>query len=423
MSNTEFKKVPLATVSLAIKDGTHGTHERFENGIPFLSAKNISEGGKIEWDDGDDRISKTEYDQIHKTFQLLEKDLLLTIVGSIGRRAIYQGEPVTFQRSVAYIRPNTAKVSERFLFHWFGHYSFYQELLRRSNATAQAGLYLGELAKCSMPDCQKSEQELIANILDTIDTTIRQTEAIIGKLQQIKHGLLHDLLTRGIDANGELRTPVEVAPHLYKESPLGWIPKEWEVKPIYNFGEVVTGSTPPSYDPLAWGEHTPFVTPVDVTDDISIVLAERYVSKRGHRYVRLLPAHSTLVVCIGSTIGKVGITGVESCTNQQINAVIPRENIEPDFLYRAIHKHIYQLRTMAGLQAVPIVNKSSFSEMLVPMPEHKEQAEIAKRLHSVSQRLNDEGLKRDKLINQKFGLMDDLLTGHVRVTPLLNQSF
>ncbi|MBF0414460.1 MAG: restriction endonuclease subunit S [Magnetococcales bacterium] len=73
----------------------------------------------------------------------------------------------------------------------------------------------------------KDELSIIAQILDTLDTSIRETEAIIAKLKAVKQGMLHDLLTRGLDANGELRPPQPEAPHLYKESPLGWIPREW----------------------------------------------------------------------------------------------------------------------------------------------------------------------------------------------------
>ncbi len=69
-------------------------------------------------------------------------------------------------------------------------------------------------------------------VLDTLDTAIHETEAIIAKLKAVKQGLLHDLLTRGIDANGELRPPQAEAPHLYKQSPLGWIPKEWETSSV-----------------------------------------------------------------------------------------------------------------------------------------------------------------------------------------------
>ena len=75
------------------------------------------------------------------------------------------------------------------------------------------------------------EQRRIAEILDTVDEAIRRTEQVIAKLQQMKQGLLHDLLTRGIDENGELRDP-ERHPEQFKDSPLGRIPREWEVGPL-----------------------------------------------------------------------------------------------------------------------------------------------------------------------------------------------
>src|SRR5205807_710318 len=71
------------------------------------------------------------------------------------------------------------------------------------------------------------EQHNIADILSTLDGTIEQTEALIAKYQQIKAGLMHDLFTRGLTADGRLRPTRTEAPHLYKQSPLGWIPEEW----------------------------------------------------------------------------------------------------------------------------------------------------------------------------------------------------
>lgn len=72
------------------------------------------------------------------------------------------------------------------------------------------------------------EQRQIAAILDTVDAAIRGTEQVIAKLEQVKKGLLHDLLTRGLDENGELRDP-ERHPEQFKESVAGRIPRGWEV--------------------------------------------------------------------------------------------------------------------------------------------------------------------------------------------------
>ena len=78
----------------------------------------------------------------------------------------------------------------------------------------------------------KNKQKKISSILKTIDRTIAKTEALIGKYQQIKAGLMHDLFTRGIGSDGNLRSPREVAPELYKNSAIGWIPKDWKVETL-----------------------------------------------------------------------------------------------------------------------------------------------------------------------------------------------
>src|SRR5690606_23374704 len=75
------------------------------------------------------------------------------------------------------------------------------------------------------------QQRRIAEILDTIDEAIRRTERIIAKLDGMKPGLLRDLLTRGVDENGEVRAP-DFNSSQYKDSPLGRIPKSWEIKSL-----------------------------------------------------------------------------------------------------------------------------------------------------------------------------------------------
>lgn len=90
------------------------------------------------------------------------------------------------------------------------------------------GIRIQDYLDIKVPLADTDAQPVIARVLDTLDTAIHETEAIIVKLKAVKQGLLHDLLTRGIDVNGELRPPQAEAPHLYKQSPLGWIQKEWD---------------------------------------------------------------------------------------------------------------------------------------------------------------------------------------------------
>jgi type I restriction enzyme S subunit len=342
--------------------------------------------------------------------------LMVTTRATLGARAVNAVAMATNQgfKSIAFRQAGDSS----FYFHVFEKVQ--PELVRRASGTTFLEISAAEFAGIEVPSPSPDEKSLITEILDTLDTAIHETEAIIAKLEAVKLGLLHDLLTRGIDSNGELRPPQAEAPHLYKESQLGWIPKEWMVKAVHELGEVVTGSTPPSIDPLAWGFGVPFVTPGDLDDGVKVFKTERQISERGHRYVRLLPAGSSLVVCIGSTIGKVGISSEIVCTNQQINAVVPAQGTNHTFLFYSLQRLSGRLQALAGLQAVPIVNKSSFEAIKLACPPHVEQVEMSQRILAVSDRLQIEKNLLEKLQQQKVGLIDDLLTGRVRVTALLS---
>ena len=129
-----------------LKDGTHGTHADANDGPLLLSAKNIKDGA-IKWAESDRRISREEYEKIHAKFSLMPGDVLLTIVGSIGETAILKDvEGLTFQRSVAFLRPNN-EISSEFLYSEIQTPAFQKELDSRKSTSAQPGIYLGDLAE------------------------------------------------------------------------------------------------------------------------------------------------------------------------------------------------------------------------------------------------------------------------------------
>jgi type I restriction enzyme S subunit len=107
-----------------------------------------------------------------------------------------------------------------------------RQIASLSHGSIMAGLSSKIVKSFRVPLPPLEEQPLIVAVLQALDTTVHETKEIIAKLKAVKHGLLHDLLTRGIDANGELRPLQADAPHLYKASPLGWIPMPWEVRQL-----------------------------------------------------------------------------------------------------------------------------------------------------------------------------------------------
>ncbi|MCR4299321.1 MAG: restriction endonuclease subunit S [Gallionella sp.] len=268
-----------------------------------------------------------------------------------------------------------------------------------------------------LPTIGREQQQKIATILTGIDKAIENTEALIAKYQQIKAGLMHDLFTRGVTANGKLRPPREQAPELYQETPLGWIPKEWEIRQLRELGDVITGNTPPEHTFSGDGRGIPFVTPGDVGNAIFVSETVRSVTPGLAGMARLIMPNSTCVVCIGSTIGKLALVSRESITNQQINSVLCQKR-ELSFLAYFTMDYFLpsQLRREAGLQAVPIVKKSVFEKLLVAWPIASEEAmEVQNKLLGVAAQLEAEEAVACKLRQQKLGLMTDLLTGSVRV--------
>lgn len=427
MSDMRFPMQPLSDLVTAIRDGTHGTHRRVTEGVPLLSAKNITANGDIAFDETDDLISEAEYQDLTRSFWLEPDDLLLTIVGSLGRRAIYSGQRIAFQRSVAYVRPQQRKLRSRFLFHWMGHPAFSAELARRSNATAQAGLYLGELAKVSVPVPDVPEQSGIAQILDTLDTAIHATEAIIAKLKAVKQGLLHDLLTRGIDANGELRPPQAEAPHFYKASPLGWIPKEWDVVTLKAMSKTVTSGSR-DWARFYADSGALFVRIGNLTREH---INFRYESTMYVRPPRNADGQRTrlesgdILISITADLGIVGVVpdGLgEAYINQHIALVRPDlEAVNSRFVGHYLAGPIAQtyISKLNDAGAKAGLNLPTIRGLVTAKPLRAEQDLIAARLDEIDNRIQNATAEAAKLCELKSGLMDDLLTGRVRVTPLL----
>ena len=175
----EYKYRNLSDISTLIKDGTHGTHENYENGIPLLSAKDIN-NNKINIPENCRKISVDDYNKIYKNYLLKKADILLTIVGSIGRTALYKNEKVAFQRSVATIRIDDNNNSN-YIRQYIESPMIINQLNNMTNSSAQGGVYLSSLSKLNFDIPRKEEQLKIANFLSLLDKKIElQSKKIEG---------------------------------------------------------------------------------------------------------------------------------------------------------------------------------------------------------------------------------------------------
>lgn len=259
------------------------------------------------------------------------------------------------------------------------------------------------------------EQKGIAKLFTKVDKAIASVQNSIAAAERLKKSLMQNLLTGKMKPDGTFRTPDE----FYIDEKFGKVPVGWEVKRIKDFGEVQTGKTPPTDEPEVFSDKENgfmFVTPGDLDVAKYIEETERYVSEKGIRYSYVLPKGTVCEVCIGSTIGKIGITTATCCSNQQITSVIVNNEHDAEYLYYAMLSRREHFKSVAGINATPQINKSGYSKYRVLCPKDKlEQIAIAKGISSVDKSINEQKQKIKFLERLKKSLMQNLLTGKTQL--------
>jgi len=364
-------------------------------------------------------------------------DVLLnsTGTGTIGRSVVLDHDGAFIvDGHVTVLRPKAEVADGRWL-NALLRTSWVQSHLERfcySGSTNQLELSRQPVKASVLPVPTVQEQREIAQILDILDTAIHETEAIIAKLKAVKQGLLHDLLTRGIDANGELRPPQTEAPHLYKQSPLGWIPKEWGVVTLRD-------AALPSRESFIDGDwiETPFITSEGIrliqTGNIGIGEfldkrdSRRFISEASFRVLncKWVNAGDILICRLADPIGRAcavpehvgpAITSVD-CTIFRADT----QNFLRGFVIAWMNADASLKRAQdnAAGSTRSRISRSNLGMLPIAKPSLHEQQLIARTLSSSAERIASEDENLSKLRETKAGLMDDLLTGRVRVTPLL----
>ncbi len=198
---------------------------------------------------------------------------------------------------------------------------------------------------------------------------------------------------------------------------------EWEEKKLGEIAEIITGNTPPTANNEYYNGDCLFVSPYDINGNRFVEQTRTTLTKLGFSKGRKIRAGSSLFVCIGSTIGKVAQNKVECVANQQINSVIPYENYSDDFVYTLLERNSSSIKILAAEQAVPIINKTTFSNYTALVPFLAEQTKIATFLTAVDEKLTKLKKKKTLLEQYKKGVMQKLFSQELRFKDDNNQDF
>jgi type I restriction enzyme, S subunit len=410
-----WELVPLAECLSLLRSGLSRAQSNDPVGHPVSRIQTLTDEGIAP--------SRVRYvadlsDREIQNFLLDEGDLLISNINSepqLGRSAVYEGNPPGLIHGMNLLRAKVKPESLdphflNFLFRWYRMQGAFVRLASR--AVGQSSINQGKLKALRVVRPPLAEQRAIVHVLRTVQLAREQTAQVIAAARELKQSLMRHLFTFGA-------VPLHATSAVVlTESAAGTHPHSWSVTDIGSIGQVVTGATPRTAEPANFGGPYPFFTPSEVDGTKYLDASPRSLTDQGLNHARVLPKGSVLVTCIGN-IGRVGITAVAtSASNQQINAIVPNGEFDPEFVYYLMEWSRLRIAAAARVTTVPIISKGNFSRVAIAVPSKTEQSRIGGSLAALDQKMIAERQHRDALDELADSFLHDLMTARLRVDGL-----
>lgn len=289
---------------------------------------------------------------------------------------------------------------------------------------------------CELPQPPIDEQQTIARFLDAktaqIDDLIAKKRQLIAKLKEKRSALIARTVTRGLPPEAAKAAGMEPHPEM-KDSGVDWlgkVPEQWGVWPLRRLVKFVkTGNTPSGAEDHHFEKGGfNWYSPSDFSEEIYLGLANRALSAEGKTEVRVFPEKTVMLVGIGATIGKVGMTLSESSCNQQINAIACNEKLNPVFATYFLKILRDFILSCGKFTTLPIINQDETKNLMFAVPPMAEQAVISNYLNRETVEIDRLAAQVDKalsgLTEYRQALITSAITGKidVRETPTLPEA-
>ena len=400
----------LGEVATIVGGGTPSTlNSAYWNGdIQWFTPAELSDSKKY--------VSKsertiTERGLKESSAKLLPKGtVLLTTRASIGITAILENPASTNQGFQSLIAKNNC--CSEFLYYVIPLIK--DEMLSRASGSTFAEISAKKLSTITFQLPPLPEQQRIAKALSDVDALISTTEKLIQKKKNIKQGAMQNLLT------GKKRLPGFAKSTNYKQSELGLIPEDWEVKEFGDYALIVRGGSPrpiqnfltTNSDGINWikiGDVKP--------EDKYIVSTEEKIIPEGKSRSREVHK-GDFILSNSMSFGRPYILQIDGCIHDGWLAIQNyQETFDSDFLYYLLGSDeiFQQYIEMAAGSSVQNLNKEKVAKLLVPIFDKKEQTAIASVLSSMDKEIETLNTKLEKYRNLKTAMMQQLLTGKIRL--------
>ena len=391
---------------------------------PHSGNKNYYENGEFNWirttDLNDGELYEVEYkvtqlalDECRLNFLPIDTVLVAMYggFGTIGKNSILK-KLSTINQSVCAILPSRKLDANYFMY--FLKYFRVDWKLFADGARKDPNINQDAVKNLFFFYPPLPEQTAIAQYLDTktqaIDKKIKILTQKTETYKELRKSIINEAVCKGLDKNVKL-----------KESGVEWIgqiPAHWEVKRLKDIAKVQTGNTPPMSDKDNYSEiGFPWVKPNELFDLIPTFSTADFISETGKEQVRFIKKGSVMVCCIGS-IGKMGVAGVDLCTNQQINSIMFYKIIPEFGKYLIFVSKDEHIRHSTG-NVVAILNCENQKRIEFAFPPLSEQTAIANYLDEKTQKIDaiisnlQSSISHCKELRKT--LINDVVTGKIKV--------
>ena len=378
------------------------------------------EKGRIHWG----QVSRYKFSEApSRARRRVKKDdvLLCTVRPGLQAHARIpkeDGVPFVASTGFAALRPYNEEDSS-FVFHQLFSKDIVAQLRSKEVGSSYPAVNESDVRQLSIFMPEPSQRKAIGKVLDTIDEAIAQTESVIAKLKQVRAGMLHDLLSYGLDEHGQLRDPL-THPEQFKDSPLGLIPREWDSGPLSQFVPSAEYGISTSLGDKGY----PVLRMNNLSEGEAELSDLKYSAAPVPEGLWLRPGD----VLFNRTnswehVGRTGIWRgqIERAT---FASYLVRLNPNPDRLIsELLNLWLNWPVTQIAIRrfATPAVqqvniNPTNLRQVRAAFPiSINEQTEIVERINRQDMTIRSARAEHIKLMHLKSGLQDDLLTGRVRV--------
>ncbi|WP_300179347.1 restriction endonuclease subunit S [uncultured Aliivibrio sp.] len=393
---------------------------------PRFSSKDYDDSGNVKTIRGTDvsSVGEIKYQQVPtakldrnlvNNNKLCNGDLVMITTADCGVTAVFYEQKIPYIASAYAIRLTPSKdiSSEyiKFFMQTFNAKKQVESLVRKGTVANLPGSDVMSLVLKLPP---LPEQQKIAAILTSVDEVIEKTQAQINKLKDLKTGMMQELLTRGVGVDGKPHTE-------FKDSPVGRIPKGWEVVKLSDTGKWKGGGTPSKSNKDYWSGSIPWVSPKDMKLDF-ISRTKDLITEDAIKgsSTNLITKNSLLMVVRSGILQHtlpVAIAACDLTINQDMKALSVSKGYCVNFIfyYLQAHNHTVLRATLKAGNTVESIDFNEFGKYLIPSPSLEEQVRISDVVASISNKIKVKEYKLSSLKNTKKALMQDLLTGKVRV--------